>query len=100
MIYKTIKSHTIQLCAFVLLASVSGFTIATEHTISNSNFTFLDPGGFFIDEATDVFGTFDDSMLCDSESCTLSGSMTLASNTPFFGQIWIAHDIRVFTEGT
>jgi hypothetical protein len=101
MIFNTIKSLTIKLCAVALLGLASGVTLATVHTISNSNFTILDPSGFPLPEpANDVFGSFDDSMLCDSVSCTLSGSMTLASNTPFFGMLWTAHDIRVFTEGT
>lgn len=102
MILKTIKSHTIKLCAAALLGLASGTSLATVHIIDDSNFTILDPGGFPIpDPAYDVFGSFDDSMLCDDVSCTLSDGMTLASNTPslFFGP-WTAHHIRVFTEGT
>ena len=86
MIFKALKYWAIQLCGVVLLGFAAGPTLAVIHTISNSNFTALFvfngdpvPSG----SADDVFGSFDDSMLCDSVSCTLSGSMTLASNTPF-----------------
>ena len=99
--FRAIKNHTIKFCFVALLSLVSGSTLATVHIISNSNFTILDPSGIPLPEpAFDVSGSFDDSMLCDDVSCTLVGSMTLESNTPFFGLFWTAHDIRVFTEGT
>ena len=95
----SIKSHIIMLCVVLLLGLASGPALAVIHTITNSNFTFLDPNGFPVGSADDVFGTFDDSRLCSDVTCTRTGSMTLESNTPFFGFLWTAHDIRVFTEG-
>jgi len=100
MIFKTINSYIIKLSVVVLLGVTSGSTLATVHIISDSNFTVLDPYGAYVDDDTDVYGSLDDSMLCNSVTCTLSGSMTLASNTPWFGFIPNWHDIRVFTEGT
>jgi hypothetical protein len=94
------KSHIIMLCAVSLLGLTSGPAVAVIHSITNSNFTFLDPGGALVGSADDVFGTFDDSQLCSDVTCMRTGSMTLASNTTFFGYPWTAHDIRVFTEGT
>ena len=81
----SIKSHIIMLCVVLLLGLASGPALAVIHTITNSNFTFLDPNGFPVGSADDVFGTFDDSRLCSDVTCTRTGSMTLESNTPFFG---------------
>ena len=73
---------------------------AANHAISASNFTMLSPGtGGLVGGATDVNGNFDDTKICNTESCTDFG-MTLASDQPFFGVPWFAHDIRVFSEGT
>ena len=72
---------------------------AENHAISSSNFTMFDPGGGLVGGATDVSGIFDDTKICNTESCT-DFSMTLSSNQPFFGLPWTAHDIRVFSEGT
>jgi hypothetical protein len=60
----------------------------------------IDPWGVPIQSSDDVYGTFDDAKLCSDVACTLVDGMTLASNTPFFGLLWMAHDIRVFTQGT
>lgn len=106
MLLNTIKSHTITICAFLLLGLFSGSTLAVVHIIENSHFTMLAPDpnapGWIItpEPANDVLGTFDDSMICDDIACTLTGSMTLATNTPFFGIVPIWHHIRVFKQGT
>ncbi|TNG03364.1 MAG: hypothetical protein EP297_00395 [Gammaproteobacteria bacterium] len=84
----------------ILLCSFASNSFAVIHVISNSNFTMLDPVGIWIPSSDDVYGTFDDAKLCSDVACTLVDGMTLASNTPFFGIPWIAHDIRVFTQGT
>jgi hypothetical protein len=90
-------------CAFLAaLFSTIGINTAsaTIHEISSSNLTIIDPLGFFVSQgATDVYGTYDDSKICSSVSCSHIG-MTLATNQAFFGVIWNAHDIRVFSEGT
>jgi hypothetical protein len=72
---------------------------AANHAVLASNFTMLDPGGNVAGGATDVKGSFDDSKICDTESCT-DFAMTLASDQLFSGVPWFAHDIRVFSEGT
>ena len=83
-----------------LLLALSPMTgNATTHTISNSNFTMLTNAGAVVGGATDVSGTFDDSKICSSISCTQI-SMTLASNQPFFGLPWAAKGVRVFSEGS
>ena len=81
---------------FMLALSPVG---AATNGIGFSNFTMLDPGGNLVGGATDVNGTFDDTKICNSESCT-DFAMTLASSQPFFGVPWTAHDIRVFSEGS
>ena len=40
------------------------------HSISDSNFTMLDPTGALVGGATDVFGDFDDTKICTSTACT------------------------------
>jgi hypothetical protein len=75
--------------------------LAGVHDISSSNFTvLLWPTVPVPEPANDVSGTFDDSMLCDTVSCTLSGGMVLESNGLLADQPWTVHDIRVFTQGT
>jgi hypothetical protein len=99
MSFKAIKNYVIKLYAVVIIVVASSSSSAAMHTIGNSNFTFYfgeDP----VDSADDVSGTFDDSKLCSDVKCTHSGSMSLASNTTFFGMLWTLHDTRVFTEGT
>ncbi|TNG02013.1 MAG: hypothetical protein EP297_01640 [Gammaproteobacteria bacterium] len=90
-------------CVFLaVVISAIGINIAsaTIHDISSSNLTVLDPfGGLVNGGATDVYGTYDDSKICSSVSCSQIG-MTLATNQEFLGIIWNAHDIRVFSEGT
>ena len=49
--------------------------------------------------ATDVSGTFDDTLICTDVSCT-DFSMTLESSQTFNGLLWTAHDIRTFSEGS
>lgn len=78
---------------------------ATIHTITGnaggglgSNFTMLNATGI-TGGATDVSGTFDDSLICAASACN-SFAMTLSSTQPFFGVPWAAHSIRVFGPGT
>ena len=91
--------------SFLKFASILFFLFAlspvnaADHVISASNFTMFDPGGGLVGGATDINGTFDDTKICNTESCT-DFSMTLATDQPFFGVPWTAHDIRVFSEGT
>ena len=86
--------------AFILLLLGINSVYAANHAISSSNFSMLSPaGGALVGGATDVSGTFDDTKICNTDSCTDFG-MTLASDQKFFGVPWFAHDIRVFSEGT
>ncbi len=72
---------------------------AADQIISSSNFSMLSPpAGALVGGATDVNGTFDDTKICNTDSCTDFGMM-LESDQPFFGVPWFAHDIRVFSEG-
>ena len=82
---------------FILLSTSAN---AELHSINASNFTILDPTGFFlIGGATDVNGSFEDTLICSAENCT-DISMTLASNQALFGEPWTAHDIRVYGPGS
>jgi Bacterial Ig domain/Cadherin-like domain len=97
---KIILSRHLRFAFALLLFLAHGIVNATMHTISGSNFTMLDQNGALVPGgATDVFGEFDDTKICTSESCT-DFAMTLASNQPFLGVMWTAHNIRVFSEGT
>ena len=95
----TIKlSRHLRLALALLLFLVHAIANATTHSISGSNFTMLDPGAGLVGGATDVFGDFDDTKICSSTACT-DFALTLATNQPFLGVLWVAHDIRVFSEG-
>jgi len=55
---------------------------------------YLDPN------SNSFFSSIDTSKVCADESCTVSGA-TLASPTPFFGELWTTNTIRLFnTPGT
>jgi len=82
-----------------LFALISGIANAENHAISSSNFTMIDNTGALVGGATDVSGTFDDTLICTDVSCT-DLSMTLQSSQAFFGNSWTAHDIRTFSEGS
>ena len=101
---KIILSRHLRLAFVLLLFLAHGIVNATTHSISGSNFTMLQPNnpptpGALVGGATDVFGDFDDTKICTSTACT-DFALTLASNQPFLGVQWIAHDIRVFSEGS
>ncbi len=81
---------------------------------TGGNFTMIDPSGnitapgsqpVFLLEAqlatNDVLGTFDDSKICTTSTCT-DIAMQLATSTPteFAGAVWQAIGIRVFAPGT
>ena len=87
--------------AALVLGILSTPAFSTIHTITPSNFTMLAqaPDGGLVGGATDVAGSFDDTLLCNAVSCT-ELAMTLGSSQTFFGFNWFAHDIRVFTEGS
>jgi hypothetical protein len=97
----TIKSSRyLRLTLALLMALAQGVVNATTRSITGSNFTILDATGSLVGGgATDVNGSFDDTKICTSVSCT-EFAMTLASNQPFFGVQWLAHNIRVFREGS
>ena len=98
---KIILFRHLRLTFAFLLFLAPGIINATTHSISGSNFTMLEPKnkGALVGGATDVFGNFDDTKICTSTACT-DFALTLASNQPFLGVQWFAHDIRVFSEGT
>ena len=93
------KFATAALMAVYIFATAPVF--AVNHTITGSNFSMYDPGGELVatDGANDVTGNFDDSLICNAVSCT-DISMTLSSNTPFFGNLWTARSIRTFSQGS
>lgn len=54
----------------------------------------------FIHETNDVYGNFSPYAGCSDVSCTVTGQVTLASPSTFFGNTWTAHDIRLFGPGS
>jgi hypothetical protein len=99
------KSNYLALASFGKFFLILFFLVALSpanaenHDISNSNFTMFSPVGDLVGGATDVNGAFEDTSICDTDSCTDFG-MTLASDQPFFGVPWFAHTIRVFSTGS
>ncbi len=67
---------------------------------SDSNFTMLDGSGANANGGSnDVAATWNGVTTTDVADTNFS-NMTIASNEPFFGEIWTAHHIRVFGPGT
>ena len=96
----------------VICIAVSSPTTATVFTITGeeggglgSNFTMLfagsppgTPGGI-TGGATDIDGTYNDSLTCNVSNCN-SYAMALSSSQLFFNQPWTARAIRIFVPGT
>jgi len=92
-----------------IISNVSQETIPpggnfTMYKVSDTTgqLTITVPGGTEpLPSTNDILGTFDDSKICSTSSCT-DIAMTLASSRPteFAGAFWTAHDIRVFSPGT
>jgi len=90
-----------------------GYTPPNYVSLPGSNFTMFSPAPpaqivlinpdspapYALSGTTeDVNGSFDDSMICFSTSCTQS-AMQFGSSVNFSGSPWSAHDIRVFGPG-
>lgn len=84
--------------------------VGVAFTANDSNFTMINPGGFFVDGASDIQATWNGATY---DPTTLPGmnpgapdipaaDMALATvtPTPFFSYYWIAHDVHVVTDGT
>jgi hypothetical protein len=63
------------------------------------NFTMLDAGGTTFGGTNDVISTWDGTINADETDTKFNMTMVSASNWPFFGFPWFAHDIRVFGPG-
>ena len=73
---------------------------STTFRYEGSNFTMLNSDGTNANGgANDVAATWNGVTTTDIADTNFS-NMTIASTTPFFGALWDAHHIRVFSEGT
>ena len=89
---------------FVLVSSITlalgtGAAQAAINTYTNGNFTMLDGIGGSSGGTNDVTAVWNDA----TNNATVNGTsfnMTISSPTPFSGNLWTAHDIRVFDPGT
>jgi hypothetical protein len=84
---------------------VSGtFTVRTAGgiTMSNENFTMLDPSGGVTGGTNDVNMDWDQQLNSSTSDpvTPATAHMHLSSGTPFFQYVWTAHHIRVFGPGT
>lgn len=73
------------LLATALLLAATG---AQSATMTTANFEMYDGTGGYVGGASDVVGTIDGS------------TWSVSSATPFFGQLWTAHDGVILGEGT
>jgi len=72
----------------------------TGETYAGSNFTMFDAGGANANGGTnDVIASWDGLFNADESDADFT-HMTLSSITPYFGELWTAHHIRVFGPGT
>ena len=70
------------------LALTLGSGIASAATMSSATFTMLSAGGGTVGVDTTVTGSIG------------GGTFSVASTTPFFGNVWTAHDGTTFGPGT
>lgn len=78
-------------------------TTATCNTLAaigpfKGTFSMLDAAGGRVGRDTAVTGTW--SGTTNTSSNGINFNMTLQSPTPFYGNTWVAHDIRVFAPGS
>jgi len=82
----------------VTVSGAGGYTAVA--TTSGSNFSMLDPTGQYVGGAMDIFSNWDGSLLSSTTQTTVNMTMGSALPTPFFGDPWTAHHIRVFGPGS
>ena len=93
MVIKSIIGAT---CACLAIVSINA-NAATMYV--GGNFTFLDASGNVFGGTNDVSWAFDETVI-NTASNGIAFNGDIASNHPFFGFEWDAHDVRVFSEGT
>jgi hypothetical protein len=103
---KTLLASSIALTlgtANVEAALVGGVLGAYEWSTYNANFTTLDPNGGAFGAANGVNMQWDGNAYNASSDYVGPGgvsNITLSSTTPFYGQLWAAHDIQMFMPGS
>jgi len=79
------------------LGSVTADADMIELGAGDNNFTMLTPAGGAVGGTNDVVALWDGTF--NTSVDTAVANMTLSSVTPFFGGLWDAHDIMVFSPG-
>lgn len=83
---------------FGMTVSMLAVTTQIANASRSNNFTMMDPDGGLVGGANDVVaswsGTYND------EVTDTDFNVEISSETPFFGFLWSAHDIRLFGPGT
>ena len=76
----------------------ANFNVMVTADTTGNNFSMLDPTGSKVGGTNDVTFTWDGTL--NTSVATAHVNATLASNTPFFGNQWTAHDVMVYGPGT
>lgn len=84
----------------VVVAGTSSGGYTAAPITSASNFTMLNPEGEYVGGAADIYSNWDGSLLTSIAVNTANMTMGSAAPTPFFGDPWTAHTIRVFGPGS
>ena len=88
----------VQTAIYLLTLFWSADSIAV--TFSNSNFTMIDPGGSTFGGTNDIVAGWDGTVNTNVTSTNFNMTLGSASNYPFFGFPWSAHDISVLGPGS
>ena len=67
---------------------------------SGNNFTMIDPKGAIVGGTNDVRFTWDKTLRSSIAESGQISNATLSSVTPFFGNLWSAHDVTIYGPGT
>lgn len=93
----TLFKTKLAVAILLALGSVTTNAAMVELGNGNNNFTMLDPAGGSVGGTNDVVAKWDGTY--NTSVATAVTNMTLTSKTPFFGKLWYAHNIQVFSPG-
>lgn len=77
------------------------FMITTQAAAgaAGSNFTMFDPTGGVVGGTNDVEFDWDGSTNTDPNTAVVNATLVSAGPTPFFGQNWLAYNVKVYAPG-
>lgn len=95
------KLTAVNLAVMAVLASGSAQAMLTPMvTTSGNNFTMINATGGLQGGANDVVFNWDGTLNNAVAGSYMNATLTQSAPTPFFSNLWTAHDVRLFGAGT